>query len=918
MSWRLSQRVDLRNSRIPDVDAHRQMRTAAEILRRLDHQPGVILADEVGMGKTFVALAVAFSVAEQSRRQVVVQVPSSVQEKWPREWDVFREFCVKPGSRIRAAHKTATRADEFLKLLDDPADRRNHILFVTHAALTQRLADPFVRLAIIQRAMRGRPSLTKRKKALPRWAASILGYRGFRDPGVVWALLKTKPARWRRVYRYHTGTDLGDEPVPEAVLDALGKVDHSPLIEVLKDIPLRDSKTVADRLRRVRKAVTGALSEVWKEYLGQMSVCRPLLIVDEAHHLKNPWVQFSKLLANREDERGAFGGVFRRMLFLTATPFQLGHRELIEILRRFEGIKWRRQSDRAEYLEQLETLEKKLTSAQTAALRLDRAWSKLSPEDLADVAQADWWAYPGRDELPRALRQAAGHYRSAIERIRAAEKVLRPWLIRHLRGDRDVRRELNSGAAILGPGHEEGRGLQVRGTATLPFLLAARAQALVATEGRESHRALRVYFAGGLASSFEAYLETRRRKLSEAIDETEIVEEDHRSAHVDWYLRQLDDALPETERDLWVAHPKIDATVQRVLRLWKSGEKAVVFCFFRATGRALRRHLSRAIEHELIQAARGPLRLHDADAEAVKEELDRRAERFFDPDAPVTRVAHRKVEEVFRQALRDSGRSGRCSLADEEVRNAVDVVLRFIRTPSFQVRHLELGGATAEDSFRKAFERKKEGQRSLAEQVRRFAHFVADRVEAEREELLEALDSVQTGSIFARGVDLEEEEDDLARGPLLPNVRLVNGATKRDLRRRLLLAFNTPFFPEILVASSVMAEGVDLHLHCRHVIHHDLDWNPSVLEQRTGRLDRLGSKAEALGKPIVVFEPFLEGTQDERQFLVVKDRERWFNVVMGEKMDLDEWSTERFVGRVPLPKEAAMSLAMRLSLRRGR
>ena len=50
-----------------------------------------------------------------------------------------------------------------------------------------------------------------------------------------------------------------------------------------------------------------------------------------------------------------------------------------------------------------------------------------------------------------------------------------------------------------------------------------------------------------------------------------------------------------------------------------------------------------------------------------------------------------------------------------------------------------------------------------------------------------------------------------------------------------MLAFNTPFFPEVLVASSVMAEGVDLQQDCRHVIHHDLDWNPSTLEQRTGR-----------------------------------------------------------------------------------
>ena len=129
-----------------------------------------------------------------------------------------------------------------------------------------------------------------------------------------------------------------------------------------------------------------------------------------------------------------------------------------------------------------------------------------------------------------------------------------------------------------------------------------------------------------------------------------------------------------------------------------------------------------------------------------------------------------------------------------------------------------------------------------------------------------------------------------------------------------MLTFNTPFFPEVLISSAVMGEGVDLHHECRHTVHHDLDWNPSVLEQRTGRLDRLGSKAEITGLPIVVYEPFLEGTQDEKQFRVVKDRERWFNVVMGEKLELDERSTERLAERVPLPAQAAEEIAMRLEV----
>ena len=66
--------------------------------------------------------------------------------------------------------------------------------------------------------------------------------------------------------------------------------------------------------------------------------------------------------------------------------------------------------------------------------------------------------------------------------------------------------------------------------------------------------------------------------------------------------------------------------------------------------------------------------------------------------------------------------------------------------------------------------------------------------------------------------------------------------------------------------------------------------------------------------PIVVFEPYLEGTQDEKQFRVMKDRERWFNVVMGERLELDEASTDRQELRAPFPSEAADVLAMDLSL----
>ena len=112
--------------RISAEDAKRQERTAREILKRLRRQPGLILADEVGMGKTFVALAVAVSVAISNRRRrpVVIMVPPSLKEKWPADFELFREKCLPPDIAEQVKPGRAERAVEFLKLLDDPAYKK--------------------------------------------------------------------------------------------------------------------------------------------------------------------------------------------------------------------------------------------------------------------------------------------------------------------------------------------------------------------------------------------------------------------------------------------------------------------------------------------------------------------------------------------------------------------------------------------------------------------------------------------------------------------------------------------------------------------------------------------------------------------------------------------------------------------------
>jgi hypothetical protein len=94
-----------------------------------------------------------------------------------------------------------------------------------------------------------------------------------------------------------------------------------------------------------------------------------------------------------------------------------------------------------------------------------------------------------------------------------------------------------------------------------------------------------------------------------------------------------------------------------------------------------------------------------------------------------------------------------------------------------------------------------------------------------------------------------------------------------------------------------------------------LDWNPSVLEQRNGRVDRINCKAETTNKPIEIYQPYIAGGADEKMFRVVKDRERWFQIVMGMDFKLDESTTERLARRVPLPAQLAEELLFRLEPR---
>ncbi len=121
------------------------------------------------------------------------------------------------------------------------------------------------------------------------------------------------------------------------------------------------------------------------------------------------------------------------------------------------------------------------------------------------------------------------------------------------------------------------------------------------------------------------------------------------------------------------------------------------------------------------------------------------------------------------------------------------------------------------------------------------------------------------------------------------------GVRENQRRNRVFTGFNSPLLPEVLVCTAVGQEGIDLHRHCRHVIHYDLAWNPAVLEQRTGRADRIGSKTfrerelvAGIEKPFLEIPvPYLAGTYDERMYEELRLRAQMFEVLTGGDLAAD-------------------------------
>ncbi len=96
-----------------------------------------------------------------------------------------------------------------------------------------------------------------------------------------------------------------------------------------------------------------------------------------------------------------------------------------------------------------------------------------------------------------------------------------------------------------------------------------------------------------------------------------------------------------------------------------------------------------------------------------------------------------------------------------------------------------------------------------------------------------------------------------------------------------LALFNSPFGPDVLVATDRLSEGVDLHRCCRHLVHYELDPSPVRTLQRNGRVRRVGSWAALTRQPINYAYPAFGGTRDEKAVAIMRQRINAFGLLLG-------------------------------------
>ncbi len=929
-------------------------------LEILDREPGVLLADEVGMGKTYQALGlIAAGLKQNPKGRVLVVTPRGVlNQQWFRVAGRFRDqgFAKFPPNAFREV---------------------THLSHLVGACASHPVVFAPVTIFHSTRAQAERGAILR------------LWFRHARLAG------PTRQAIRRRLDGcdfkvWESDTFLG-QPVDRMEPDPSAFVRSSPEDqEGLGDLLDSGGLAAFEQKWRVSRAVDRARFRLIRSLLPTLD----LLVVDEAHKLKNPWSVQARAVSQ------VLGGVFSKAVFLTATPFQLGVSELRQVFELFG----RANVVRPGFHEDVDDLFDGIAEYQGTYDGFEQDWRLLDGTQVA--AMARWY---------RRVQDESGPELDGIEDLNVRRVAQQAWALRELKNSRVEPGFRRWAIRNLKPRKKERRSsttlrLEPRRDEVLPLLLYQRLLAERSRLGRRTHIAAAET---NISSSFAAAL--AGSVLSEAAPEATTQE----------YQRLTRRVLNGGA----ARHSKIEEVTGRVLRAGLADEKSLIFCERNATVARVRDlletgwmgHLLNEWQkllpdagHEDIFGAR------DGD-HRVRGEFEKLAARFrrgqdtlclalveclpwtlFVGDdqnrlpgalwrAKPTllrdtnrilssvrasgiaarrldyRIASRAIDQAVARWMRAheperferAGRAGQVLVDSDYIYVGLDGSEDDEERDIFGARNKALEWEVSRGALDRVLSPRKPGiwfpfrtqlatypfdrRQTIVEAVR---HYLTRRDLPFLVELLgRAGGSGASGSHIRRELErwwkaktnrwrdqvaalfdylprLGHEEQEQVLEDALRTGRFVQSTIDGRARSRIQNAFNTPFFPMVVVGNQTMQEGLDLHRHCRRVIHHDLRWNPADLEQRTGRVDRHGSLSERLeaedgGSEWKILERYLllMRTNDEHQYKVVKEREKWLEFLLGRPpsvgdYDLDDDPVE------PLPEALAADLRVRLEPRR--
>lgn len=128
-------------------------------------------------------------------------------------------------------------------------------------------------------------------------------------------------------------------------------------------------------------------------------------------------------------------------------------------------------------------------------------------------------------------------------------------------------------------------------------------------------------------------------------------------------------------------------------------------------------------------------------------------------------------------------------------------------------------------------------------------------------------------------------------------------------RDRQVARFRDPEGPKVLLCTEVGGEGRNFQF-AHHLVHYDLPWSPATVEQRIGRLDRIGQTHPV---EIHVFDP--AGTLASDVLMLLADAVGVFGETVGGLDAVLEEVEARLAELALMPREARMAYAQELKAR---